>query len=515
MKFVLGFLLFSTLVYPFQMRTQFISEQERVMMQSISKKDTVPFPMIQCMMLCEGETDTAKIIRLTEKLNKRLEDLDETVQRRIGTGRKVRAIVDFLRSRYLKKYNNFSLTEGLFSDGYYSNVTAAGLFYDVCSRYRIPIRVNSTSMHVYFTFIEENDTIRVEPCYSEGYDTGDDQDDFRDVLKFCNSAEKRYIDQKEFLQVMKEYQEFREVPPSYIVALRYFVDGNAFFETRDYNRSFLAYEKAAITVRNVRPFQTQYALGFYMFSDEETKAKEHYFALFERFIFNLGTNKEIIENNLARIERYAVYMRESRDYVRCQTMFEHLDAQTTDAGLKKKIAEMITKHSYFWAYNLFELGNYSDAFVKMQSVVAADSLNQRYLEASLKFTTRFATFQIEQGHSARAKELLDSVMEKHHTFPFVKEAYVKSMNNIVYNDNLLRDDPEEAIRILKRSNAYDPNNKATINLLASAHHNFALRKVKSKNYKEARAIVQEGLQFSPTDSYLKKDIEYLNKQEKK
>lgn len=515
MRMILYTLMVSSLIYPQQIKTQFFSAQERLMIQSVSLRDSVPYPMIHSMMLCEGVTDSAKIVATLELFNDHMEDLDQRIQKKTSTSQKVKLIIDYMRAQYCKTYNEFALTEQLFKDGNYSNVTAAGLFYDICSRYRIPIRVNNTSVHVYFSFVEENDTIRVEPCYVKGYDTGEDVKNVRSIIEICNSSGSRFIDQKEMLRITQEYRAFRTVAPSYIVGLRYAVDGHSFFESADYTRSFLSYEKAVLTIRDYHTFQSHYANAFYMFSGEEAKVKDHYFTLFERFLLNLGANDAIVENNLTRIERYTVYMRESRDYMRAQTMLDHVLNRTGEAELRKKIAEIITKHAFFWAYNLYELGDYAAAYTKMQSVVMAESLNQRYIEASLKFATRFATFQIEQGKSARARTILDSVMERYHSIPFVREAYVKSMNSIVYNDNLLRDNPEEAIRILKRANAFDPNNKTMINLLVSAYHNLAMKKVKAKQYKEARALIQEGQRLSPSDPYLKRDMEYLNSQEKK
>lgn len=495
-------------------RTQFLSEAERSMFQSLLRKDSVRPPLIECLMYAEGETDTAFVGGVVRQIQSSFRRMARDIRPGNGVKRNVKIVFDQLRDEFLLKPNKFSLTRGLVKEGFYSSVTASALFADACAWFGLPVSIHRTSIHVYFTFITGNDTVRVEPCRNNGFDYEASDDDVEEIIRNCNASNDTFFDGKEVLRIVDEYRRFIPADPTFIVAERYALDGEAFYRERDYKRSLLCVEKANILAPGIPSMQDLYAMMFYMLSDDETKNKEHYYSLFERFLLNLGRNPEIIGNNLDRITRYAQYLRDNREYQRCQMMLENIQHLNDTTSVQMKIEELLSKHFYYWSYNLYEIGEYEAAAEMMGRVARKDTSNQRYIEASLRYSLRYATFLIERGKSPQATDLLDSLLDRFSYYSFVREAYLKGTSNIVTSNNLLRDDPEQAVRILRRSFALAPENRSTMNQLAYAYHNCAVRKMNTKEYPAARKFVDEGLKVNPADTYLKKDREYLDRQQK-
>lgn len=496
------------------LRTQFASEWERMMVQSFLRKDSLRMPLVACLMYAEGETDSAKVGAAVRQIQSSFRSISRDIRPTYSLKQNVRTVFRHLRENFLQKPNKFALTPGLLNEGLYSSVTAAALFADACVWFGLPVTINRTSIHVYFSFVSGKDTIRVEPCRSNGFDFSADQDDVVEIIRNCNTTDDNFFDGKEIAAVVKEYRSFLPADPAFIVAERYAVDGDAYYRERNYTLSLLCVEKANILVPGTPSFQDLYAMMFYMKSDEETKDKEHYYPLFERFLLNLGRNPAIIQDNLDRLARYSQYLRDNREYQRCQMMLENLRQVNDTLPVQKKMDDLLAKHSYYWSYNLYEIGEYEAASEMMGRVARSDTMNQKYVEASLRFTLRYVTFLIDRGNSPRATVLLDSLLDRYSFYPFVREAYLKSTSNIVSSNNLLRDDPEGAVRILQRSFALAPENRSTMNQLAYAYHNSAVRKMNAKDYSAARKLVMDGLKVNPSDTYLKKDIEYLDRQQK-
>jgi tetratricopeptide (TPR) repeat protein len=490
---------------------KYATEHEKRMLDAWKQNEPLPYSLIQSILIAEGSKDPSEIASAEAKLDVMLRDVDASVRRRKAPRDRARVLFENLHEKFFKKYHSYALMSGIFEQGFYSTVTAAAVFGDACRRFQIPVTIHATTAHIYFCLAEGMDTIRIEIADRNGFDSKADRASLTGILRTYHAKTLPYISTADETKYFREYILNRESGPYALIAHRYYLDGNAYIESGETENAVTSSEKAMMMQPENPLFQALHASTFFSFATLAKTDKERYYMILERYLLIHRNDADFVEMNATALDNYCIYLRDRREYLRCIQLLTVLGSGIDDdADTRGMIADQVIKTHYYWAYNHFETGDYQQAFEKMKEVLHQDSTAQRYIETSLKFAARYSTWLIEKGKSKQAFVILDSIIVRYFTYPFIKETYVKSCMNLVHGENLMRDDPARATEILLNAYRYDAENKPLTNLIAGAFHNYAKQKMKVMNYKVAREIVMKGLRYSPNDTYLKADLKYLD-----
>jgi hypothetical protein len=508
--YILFFAIGSTSFGLAQEKVSYVSKSEKEFFSNFETSSYQDLPSFLQLSISTTQENQLKQFYLIHK-----SELDKKIKDRDSNKKKAETIFKYLHEKVLIRYDLNAKVDDLLNYSTYNCVTATSFFISMAEEFGIPFTIYETPAHVYASIEYRNNEIIVElTAPEEGFDFGSNMDDVLQTLVNSKLISRDDLAERGPEQLFQEYiAETTPISKQQLLGIHYYNDALIQSNNSKFDSAYDQMYKALMLYKN-----PTFSEGF------------KYIVTISQLDFTLNaSNKYHLLNKLL--------LSTKEDSVLTYTLVNHLGELIEDllkfeenfeltSALLSDVEKGVVRDSFIdqklidykvYMYTLFAQnsslkGESLEAKTNIEKALELEPNNSRLVTYYVSVTSSYASKLSQLGLFESSKKMINELASEFpEGYPVIDDTRVQIILDALVPIDITLENASKLLPELETARSIQPNNIYLKSFSATIFHELAMQQIRRSEYEEAKKLILNGLDYSPSDATLISDLELINK----
>tara|TARA_R110002126_G_scaffold35949_2_gene109893 strand:+ start:1850 stop:3358 length:1509 start_codon:yes stop_codon:yes gene_type:complete len=442
-------------------------------------------------------------------------ELATKIKDRDSNKKKAETIFNYLHENVFIRYNLNSEVNDLLNSQTYNCVTATSFFISMAEEFEIPFTIYETPAHVYASISHRNDEIIVELTDPrDGFDFGSNMEALLQTLVNSKLISRDELAEKGPEELYREYVA-KTIPISKkkLLAIQYYNEALIKSNSEDYDAAYNQMNKAIALYKNQTFSKTfKYIVTISQLDFKLDISKKY--NLLNRLLVSTK-NDSVLSYNLVNHlgELIEDLLKYEENFDLAKDLLSDVEANIFhDTFIDEKIRDYYVYMYTAFAQNASLKGESLEAKNNIEKALQLDPDNSRLTTYYVSVTSNYASKLSQLGLFETARSTIDELAANYpEGYPIIKEARVQIILDALVPVQIVIENESKLLPELELARSIQPDNIYLKSFSATVFHELAMQQVRRSNYRKAKTLILNGLDYSPKNATLRSDLDLINK----